>query len=132
MPKDKDKDITDNAIVVTNDKLMGMWYIAHIPNADFLQALYQLEDGKFEIRCRFKYYNSLQPFDPLDERSMFRAVTSKPTTREEAIELARGAVETLSKLTGQKIYEILVHNGDLDKFMEEVRKQEWTHSASIH
>lgn len=120
------------ATVTINQDLVGIWYICHIPNrADFLCGLYDLGNGMYEISSRFKYYSSPVAFDPSDERSHYTARTRKPTTREKAIGLARGAMEVLSKKSGIPYDEILVVNKDLDKFWAELHAKPWANMMIV-
>lgn len=128
-PKTKENDA---AVITVNENLIGLWFIAHIPGrADFMVGLVKTGETSYEFHSRFKYYKSDAAFDPDDRRSVIVAKTVVPHTREKAIDVCRGLMRDMSEKSEQPYEEILVEDGNLDKFWLDLSRKTWAHLMGV-
>lgn len=111
-----------------DEKTIGIWYIKLSPGSDYLASMRDDGDGKMRLDYRFRYYKDANAFDSEDEKSWYTGTTK--STREEALESIRRIISVMETISGNRGAELLIENGDVQKFLVELRKQPWAHTKT--
>lgn len=115
---------------------VGIWFVPHNPECpvelrmDWLGTLYK-EPGAttYKAQCRLRQHGSEDPNGSQDTKKWFRKDLPDPESL--AKDWMDGAAEVIALGIGTDVEFIPVY-GDGDKFVEELRKQEWAHVSEQH
>lgn len=83
--------------ILIDDSIIGMWFLP-FPGGDFLAAINRLEDGKLDLKSRFRRYRSADAWDGKDTKSWRNFVVDLPV--QDAIEKMRAIVAGMQSLEG--------------------------------
>jgi hypothetical protein len=118
------------------EKLVGMWQF-EFGNGNFLGAVEDTEKG-FKVIYRFRYYRDDKiGIESEDEKHWYEGIITDAKTREQAIHSMRDMLAMLNK-SHQILYpeedpmdvsEILMKDGDVEKFIQELSNLDSTHIA---
>lgn len=114
-----------DALIVISDKLVGVWWLVLADKLDWLCGITEIEpDQTYEIAYRFRYHKDDKIFDSKDRRSTTRLTVSG--TRAFCIASLRQMTKDM-KAHGAigEVDEILVHDGDVHRFLREFEKKPW-------
>ena len=114
-----------NPLIEVTDKLVGIWFLGLTEHSDWLCGLSELQlDVEYQISYRFRYHKDGKIFDSKDERSVYRATIK--STRAYAVAGVRLMADRLTQAGATRaVEEILVHDGDLDRFIRELQDKPW-------
>lgn len=119
-------------MIEINERIIAIWYLVTIPGEqDFMGGLFRDEKGDLKFKYRFRYYNSDEPWDKKDTKNWYDVTPKQGTTPEAMIESLRIMVDRLSRMSGQKADEIVIKDGDHQKFLEEFMAKPWAHMKPL-
>jgi hypothetical protein len=106
-------------------QLVGIWFLALTEKSDWLCSLTEVELEKvYEISYRFRYYEDDEVFESKDRKSSYRAEVH--STRSYAIACIRSIADGMKKAGASgEVDELLMHKGDIDRFMKELSDKPW-------
>lgn len=110
---------------------IGMWFLPLSDDSDYLAAL-ELTPQGVKLTYRFRYHGEVtNPWAPNsnDRKSWYSGVSR--TTPEEAIATVRALIAVLESSSGRQSYELLMHDGDVDRFTAELYAQPWANARII-
>jgi hypothetical protein len=121
--------IEEKAGMLIDEKIVGIWYLSTIPNAqDWQAAVREIEpDNKYELVYRFRYYKDDKVFESEDRKSWYKGTITG--TRSFVIANIRHVAKMLkdSTHTQEKVYEVINEN-DYQKMLREF--MDWPHVYS--
>lgn len=102
--------------IIIDENVIGLWYISLNENLDYLGCLTGGE--KIQIKYRFRYYDNKDhnPFSEKDEKNWYNG-TFANNDKEAAIKKMREVVKAICDIGKHKYTELLMENGDVDKFL---------------
>lgn len=113
--------------------LVGLWALQTIPNRqDWMCGVTDLHDGSFKIAYRLRYYSPVgdgNPFNDEDHKSWYEAIVPGP--REEVVAKMRLVGQELARQARSTLHEVLMVDGDLDRFQREMSKIASFHFAKV-
>jgi hypothetical protein len=118
--------------VILDANVIGMWYIQISPTSDWFGSLRKTDDDIITLEYRFRYYDEddpgNDPFSDKDTKNWYTLTTSVPPGV--AICGVRMISATITHATGNKLHEILMHDGDVERFIEELKQMPFAHIKS--
>lgn len=118
---------------ITIDKnIVVQYFIALEPGIDWLAALSQLGEDKFQFNYRFRYHGSVH--DPLSPKNKDKKSWSRLTIdadKEKALAGIQQIVTTLETVSGQKAHAVWMKDGNVDAFLEELQKAPYAHAVKL-
>ena len=111
-----------------DENTRGIWYCQTIPGEqDFLLSLRRLDDERYKIDYRFRYYHSDDPFDEEDKKSWYMAEIAGRSEEE----IVNG-IRIMFRIFPSDFIELLRGDRPLEEFMEEFMEQDFVHAQYAH
>ena len=119
--------------IAIDENLVGMWY--HTINADeyvvgdWLGSLARIEgeDDRFLLSYRFRYYEDDKTNEESEDTKSWYEGILKTHDVDEAITQVRTIVNHFAGMVNAEVTEILVEDGNIEKFTEDLTKQPFAH-----
>jgi hypothetical protein len=113
---------------VVDKDLIGMWYVQIDSMSDWMGYLKKEPDGVVSVEYRFRYYDRDDPDNDAHSDKDTKSWGGAHSKMEpaEAIEYMRFIANAMCVMGG-KMYEVLMHDGDTDRFMRELSEQPFAH-----
>jgi hypothetical protein len=115
------------ALLNIDEKTVGIWFLALTDDCDWMCGVSETEpEKKYQINYRFRYHKDDKVFDSADEKSSYGVKAS--CTRSFAIATVRHiASEMKAKGAIGEIDELLMQDGDVDRFLKEFRDKPYVY-----
>jgi len=116
-------------MIEVDENIIGIWFIALDNESDWLASMSKVKDG-IKVNYRFRYYNSEDPhpFSGKDKKNFYSFVA--PDDKKKAIKVMRAMAHALNEKGGlEKEPHEIINTGDLDEFIEELVKKDFSNVA---
>lgn len=111
------------------ERTIAVWFLNITEWSDFLGGLEHAENGKFRFTYRFRYYASPKAWDTKDRKNWYQGDLTA-ASKSEALSKLQKFINTLEIGTGYTADEILMRNGNVNAFMDEMASKQWAHAES--
>ena len=103
-------------MITIDETTVGCWFIDLDPITDFMCTL-RKEKGNYKAESRFRYSDKNPP-----DKNWFTAELTPDISENEALRFARNQIIGFEKMSGNKGHEILMHDGNVQEFYEELKQ----------
>jgi hypothetical protein len=114
--------------------VIGIWFVTHDKDApvhermDWMASAYRdSPDKPWEVKHRFRYHHSDDPFDEKDEKHWYSGTALEVMTEQEVEEKLTVLAELVA-LKNQSHVDFVPIHGDGEKVTAELMKQPWAHA----
>jgi hypothetical protein len=118
--------------IEVNENLLGMWYYPIDPGSDWMGALSRTDDSNYMLKYRHRYYVDDKTGPDSEDTKNWYEGKLPAESDDQAIELMRTAVNAIASAIGEDVTEVLVKDGDIEQFVEELSNQSFAHKQEIH
>ncbi len=113
--------------VELSDATQALWFL-ELPNGDWAGVLEALEDGRFRITYRFRWYRDQSAFDSQDRRERFVGYCNDA---EKGIEIVREMARVMQTKGAGKMTELLRGNLSIEDFVALLSAQPFAHTKRM-
>ena len=123
---------TEMAMMTLDKDTVGIWFVPINDSSDFAMTLHK-ETAGFVLAYRFRYYDKTEydPFSGKDRKNSFRVSINDNDVERVLKTVVRGVLNEVEKLCGNLADEILMHDGDIDEFLKEMKTRSWAHMREM-
>lgn len=113
------------ALFEVTPKLVGLWFLGVTETSDWLCGVTEVvPEEKYTVAYRFRYHKDDKVFDSKDRRSTYRVEATG--SRAYVLGVIRLMASDMEKAGAEgKVEEILMHDGDTDRFVRELQEKPW-------
>ena len=116
-------------MITISEKTIATWFLPTTKGQDFMGSLFRNDEGHLQFTYRFRYYaeENNPAWDEKDEKHWYDVIDKEGKTPEEMLQILRQMLKVMETVAVGKLDQILMVNGDVNKFIEEMAAKPWAH-----